>query len=119
MIIGALTFQMPLARITVAVLVDGRQRVRDGGAGVLVLFADVARHGGVVAVRIRVSGLDPVYVALDQGADHAGEHLRVADLEVGAATVVVVLARPGEVSEQNAPAVRAGAGGAGGGDGVW
>ena len=56
-----------------------------------------------------VSGLDAVDVATDHGADHAGEHLCVADVEVCPAAVVVVLSGTGEVGQQNPAAVLAGA----------
>jgi selenocysteine-specific translation elongation factor len=47
--------------------------------------------GRVVAGRVRVCGFDAVLLAVDELADHAGEHLSVADLQILAPTVVVVL----------------------------
>jgi selenocysteine-specific translation elongation factor len=47
--------------------------------------------GCVVAGRVRVCGFDAVLLAVDELADHAGEHLSVADLQILAPTGVVVL----------------------------
>jgi hypothetical protein len=67
------------------------ERVGDGGTGVGLLLADVAGHGLVVVVRVRVGGLDPVDVTVDVSADQVGEHLGVADRESPSAAVVVVV----------------------------
>ena len=42
----------------------------------------------------------PIDAAIDELADHAGQHLGIADLQVPAAAVVVVLPGPGEVGQQ-------------------
>jgi hypothetical protein len=76
------------------VLCDRGQRVLDRRSRVGVLFTDVALDGRVVAARVRLHGVDAVHVAVDQLADHAGEHLGIADLQIPPAAVVVVLPRP-------------------------
>lgn len=93
-------FASPQLMWALARRLDRCQRVGDRGSGVGFLFADVAGDGGVVASRVRVGGVDPVHVAVDQLGDHAGENFGVADLEVPPAAVVVVLPWTGEVGQQ-------------------
>jgi hypothetical protein len=66
----------------VLVAVDRGQRIGDRRSSVGVLLGDVAGDGRVVAVRVRVSRLDPVDITIDQPGDHLGQHLGVADLQV-------------------------------------
>ena len=101
MIIGALTFQIGLASRIVSYRVDRRQRVGDRRPGVGVLLAHVALDGLVVVGGVGIGGFDAVHVAVQPRADHPGQHLGVADLEVSPAAVPVVLARSREVRQQD------------------
>jgi hypothetical protein len=69
------------------------QAAGDGGSGVVVLFLYVALDGRVVGARVWVCGEDFEGVALDAVGDHVCESFDVADGEVAAAAVPVVLAR--------------------------
>jgi hypothetical protein len=52
-------------------------------------------------VRIRLGGADAVHVSVNVLADHPGQYFGVPDFEVSPSAVVVVLARAGEVDEQD------------------
>jgi hypothetical protein len=83
------------------IAVDRGQRAGDGRAGVGVLFAYVPCDGLLVVGGVGVGGFDAVDVAVDAPADRPGDHLGVADLQVPASSVVVVLSRAGEVGQQD------------------
>jgi hypothetical protein len=65
--------------------------------------ADVAGDGLVVAVGVRVGGLDPVHI---DGDDHLGDDLGVADIEGLASAIEADLTGPGEVHHEDGRAAR-------------
>lgn len=101
MIIGAPTFPDGAAEQDDVVPVERRWWCPEWGTGVLLLLLLVAGHGGVVAERVRVCGFDAVGVDVEAVADHSGDYLGVADLEVAPVPVPVVLTGPGEVRQQH------------------
>jgi hypothetical protein len=101
MIIGARTFQIGAGEQDRVVPVDRPERIGDSRPGVGVLLAHVALDGLVVVGGVGIDGFYAVHVAVQARADRLGQHLGVADFEVSAAAVPVVLARAREVRQQD------------------